>query len=402
MSEEVRAVKEIISLDKELPLDQIDQGIRRIKDLIIEKERGTVSENREFDPLHKLEKQVFEACRIIRRIMAALLEGFYPMTSEMEATAENIQIDCIGDIAQIEFKKPTDDFLVFLDEIKIKISQDFRYINKTFLSLLEQVKELEKTITNEFGGSDTLKEIEYFEMKINSEVGSIADSFNMYTTIDEIKHVVVAKLKHIKSLVSLKKNDDMKKVDNARKNIKKLKKRISKVESNALKISKKAKLFQKAATRDGLTGLYNRKAFDRRVEDALQVFNENGEPFSIVLFDVDKFKEINDTLGHVAGDKVLQKVSQCLEETFRKDDFIARYGGDEFVVVIAGLTGEKAQEKISVFNDNLKKRRFVSYKEGEVDITVSAGLALPVDGDVSETLIERADKAMYEIKQKNA
>jgi len=70
--------------------------------------------------------------------------------------------------------------------------------------------------------------------------------------------------------------------------------------------------------------------------------------------------------------------------------------------VIEGLTGEMAQERISGFNKNLKKRRFVSYKEGEIDITVSAGLALPMEGDIPEALIERADKAMYELKQKNA
>ena len=129
-------------------------------------------------------------------------------------------------------------------------------------------------------------------------------------------------------------------------------------------MAKKAELFQEAATRDGLTGLFNRKALDLKLIEYLNTLSIKGEPFSIVFFDVDKFKEINDTFGHVAGDKVLEKVSQCLIETFRKGDFIARYGGDEFVVAIEGLTDEMAQERISLFRKNLKKRRFVSYKNG--------------------------------------
>jgi diguanylate cyclase (GGDEF)-like protein len=87
-------------------------------------------------------------------------------------------------------------------------------------------------------------------------------------------------------------------------------------------------------------------AFDTNITDSLKAFSKEQGPFSLVLFDVDKFKWINDTLGHVAGDKVLQKVAQCLKETFRKDDFIARYGGDEFAVVIEGLNEEMAREKI--------------------------------------------------------
>ena len=165
-------------------------------------------------------------------------------------------------------------------------------------------------------------------------------------------------------------------------------------------MSKKVEQFQTVAMKDGLTGLYNRKAFDTRVKGAMKVFSELGQPFSIVLFDVDKFKEINDTFGHVAGDKILKKVSQCLVETFRKNDFIARYGGDEFVVVIENLTKEMAGERILNFRKNLRKRRFMSYAKGDVNLTVSSGIAMVEEGDTLESLINRADKAMYASKNK--
>ncbi|MDB9823418.1 GGDEF domain-containing protein, partial [Deltaproteobacteria bacterium] len=121
-----------------------------------------------------------------------------------------------------------------------------------------------------------------------------------------------------------------------------------------------------------------------------------------ILFDVDKFKKINDTLGHIAGDKVLKKVAECLEETYRKDDFIARYGGDEFVVIIDGVTEKMAVERISAFNRVFKRKRFISQKTGEINLSVSAGATSAIKGDTMENLVERADRAMYALKRMNS
>ncbi len=401
VTEDIRAIKGMITPDGKLPLGDIELGIRNLKDMIITKERIFEPESDEPNPLSEMEGRLIEACRVIKRIMSAILDDFYPMTEVMKAEADKINIQCKGEMEAIEFKKPSDELLHFIQKIKIKISEDFKEINSIFFILLEQVKDLERSISSEFTGEKPIKEVEYFEMKINQEVGSIAEVFNFHNTINELKKVVLTKLNNIKNLVALKKNEEIKRNRVAWESIKKLKKRIDEVESKARKISKKAALFQKAAMRDGLTGLFSRSAFDYRLKEALSALNENEKGFSLVLFDVDRFKSINDTLGHVAGDKVLKKVAECLEETFRKDDFIARYGGDEFVVVIEGFTEAMALERIPIFNENLRKRRFISYKEGEISLTVSAGITQVQKGDTLESIIERADKAMYELKQSN-
>lgn len=396
IAEDIRNIKEMILPDGELSLDEIDTEIRKIKEKIIEKESDQP------DQLDDLTNRLIESCRIIKRIMAAILEDFYPMTEEMQEAAQKIIIDCKGDIGQVELKKPSENLLNFIDRIKIKISDDFKEINSVFFILLEQIKELEKSLSVEFGGEMPLKEIEYFEMKINREVGSIAQSFDVCTTISEVKKLVVEKLKNIKDIVSLRKKEETKKHQVARENIANLNKKIVEVEKKARKMAKKAERFQEAAMKDGLTGLFSRSAFDVKIEEAMKTFKERGISFSLILFDVDRFKSINDTLGHVAGDKVLKKIAECLEETFRKDDFIARFGGDEFVVVIEDFAEDMARERILKFNKNLKKRRFVSHKAGEVKLTVSAGIATVMEKDTLESVIERADKAMYEIKGKNA
>jgi diguanylate cyclase (GGDEF)-like protein len=321
------------------------------------------------------------------------------MPKELEEKSRGIQLDCRGEIARIEIKGPTDAFLKFIEELKSRISEDFRYINQTFLLLLDQIKELEKTFADEFGGENTVKEIENFEMTINREMGSITDSFNIYKTINEVKSVVIEKLKKIKSLVSIKKEKEMRRAQTARENIHRLQNRIKKAELEARNMSKRAEQYHVVAMKDALTGLYNRRAFDARIQGAFKRFQETGEPFTVILVDIDKFKEINDTFGHAAGDKVLQKVAQCLEDTFRKDDFIARFGGDEFVIMIDDLTEEMAKERILNFTKSLKKRRFYSYKEGNVTLTASAGFAMTQEGDTPASLLGRADQAMYDSKK---
>lgn len=398
LMEEYDALKKMVAPEKELPLVEIENQVEKLKSKIF-----TLETKEDFDARNKLDElsdHLLKSCRIIKRIMVALMDDFYPITGELKAEADSIDIKCQKEMDQVEFEAPANAFLSYVQGLRRKISEDFKYINNTFLMLLKHVKELEKTLTSEYGQDVRLREIEQFETNVSTQVGSIADSFNIHSTIDEIKSAVVEKLTKIKQLVAQKKKEEVEKARKTQENINKLKQRIKKTEKDARAMAKKVDYFQTAATKDGLTGLYNRKAFDRRLNDALKTFSEEGIPVSLILFDVDNFKWINDTLGHVAGDKILQKVAQCLGEAFRKGDFIARYGGDEFAVVIEGLDEEIARKKILDFNDLFGKKRFFSHNIGDVNVSVSAGITMSIEGDNIEDFINRADKNMYESKKK--
>jgi diguanylate cyclase len=397
ISAKIRGIKERITPEGEIVLDDIIALNRDLKDSLLAKERESGGEK--INEIELLTERFLESCRAIKKIMAAILEDFYPMPDDMKKAADSIRLECKGKPSEIEIRKPSDELLEFIGKIKIKISKDFTEINNTFVSLLGQVKELEKSLVADFSGDSGIKEMENFESDINLQVGNITESFNTYSTIEEIKEAVIGKLVKIKDLVSLKKKQEIEKTAAAKESIERLNQRINAVEKKAQQMTLKAKEYHKAAMRDGLTGLFTRGAFDAKIRESFENYRAQKREFSIIVFDVDKFKDINDKLGHIAGDKVLKKISECLEESFRKDDFIARYGGDEFTVIIEDLTEEMARQRIEVFNKNLKKRRFVSQKHGEIKLSVSSGTAKIMENDTIESLIDRADKAMYESKE---
>ncbi|MBL7181200.1 MAG: GGDEF domain-containing protein [Desulfobacterales bacterium] len=398
-TEEFDPIKKMVNSEKALPLDLIEKEIGRLRSKIFAIETGKGFEEDRIAALEAIRAGLLGVCRIVKRIMDSLLDDFYPLSSELKATSDLIQIDCHADITQTDLEAVAADLLGFIKGLKITISKDFRYINNTFLALLEHVKKLERDLASEFDEDIRQKEMEQFEIKIRDEVGSIVDSFSIHATIDGIKRAVVERLAKIKNLVSKRKKEEMKRFRKAQENITTLKKRIVAAERDAGEMAQKAKQFKMAATNDGLTGLFNRNAFDIRLKSALKAFNEGEGPFLVVLFDVDDFKHINDTFGHVSGDKVLQKVAQCLKGTFRKHDFLARFGGDEFAVIIEGLDEHMARERILKFKENFTKKRFFARDIGDIKVTTSAGVAQVTAKDSPDDLLHRADMDMYASKR---
>ncbi len=398
LSRELEALQGLLDPKEQLDIDAIETQFNSLKGKILAAEVEAICLE-DIASIKETKETLVSACRGLRRIMVAVTEDLYPLDTVLDQKASKVDIDCTKDLQKEDFERVSKELLSFVAGLRKKIEEDFKYINSTFKAFLEQIKELEKTLAAELGGEERIKEIEYFEMNINEHMGSIVRSFDIHTTIDEIRHVVMEKIEKIKQVVSLKKEEEVERARAAREHMENLQKRIMEAERQAQEMSRRAEELKTVAMKDGLTGLYNRKAFGMRIENALQRTRTSGEGFSLIMFDVDGFKEINDTFGHVAGDKVLVKVAECLKASFRENDFIARYGGDEFAVIIEKMGRQMAFDRLQAFKKNLAKIRFVSHKKGEIRITVSSGVAEATPEDSVEAVIERADQEMY--KEKN-
>ena len=162
---------------------------------------------------------------------------------------------------------------------------------------------------------------------------------------------------------------------------------------------------QHLATKDPLTGLYNRRGFEEevlRIIKDITYARENPEArkhfyvdsISILFFDIDNFKKLNDVYGHKIGDQTLQRVAQLISGKVRNVDFVARWGGEEIVAALVGTNEDEAYKKAEEIRAAIKSR--VKVKDNPV--TVSVGLASFESGVTLKELVERADKAMYEAK----
>jgi diguanylate cyclase (GGDEF)-like protein len=148
------------------------------------------------------------------------------------------------------------------------------------------------------------------------------------------------------------------------------------------------------AATDGLTRIANRRTFQETLERELSRANRGGTDVTLVLLDIDHFKNLNDTHGHQAGDDVLRAVAQCLKESCRIFDTPARYGGEEFALILPGCS---AQDSV---NGADRFRKAVKAIESEFPVTVSAGVATyPLHASDVETLIGKADAALYRSKE---
>ncbi|MBW2519750.1 MAG: diguanylate cyclase [Deltaproteobacteria bacterium] len=156
--------------------------------------------------------------------------------------------------------------------------------------------------------------------------------------------------------------------------------------------------FEEISIRDDLTKLYNRRYFYRRMQEELSRTSRYDVPLSLIFFDVDDFKRINDTYGHTQGDKVLMKIGKFLKETARESDIPVRFGGDEFAIILPNTTANGANDLANRISASIRHQQFQNL-EGEC-ITISMGISTYCrKAQVSlDDFVKLADEAMYKSK----
>ncbi len=171
--------------------------------------------------------------------------------------------------------------------------------------------------------------------------------------------------------------------------------------SSALDNVRLISLTKQASITDALTGIYNRRFFVETLEKQMSFAKRHKEPLSLLIADLDYFKNLNDTYGHTAGDRALQQVSTILKDSIRTSDVLCRYGGEEFAIIMpkTGISG--ALEKAEKIRQYAESARFDTMTPGKsVGITISIGVAsFPENGTEYDTLVDAADGALYKAKR---
>ncbi|MBI4979588.1 MAG: GGDEF domain-containing protein [Spirochaetes bacterium] len=153
-----------------------------------------------------------------------------------------------------------------------------------------------------------------------------------------------------------------------------------------------------SATHDQLTGIYNRRIFEQFLENEINICSrqyKEGYRSSLIMFDIDRFKAINDTKGHGAGDMVLKKLSATVQGVIRKSDIFARFGGEEFILIVSGNNARHAMLSAEKLRTTIERTSFFD----DVTITASFGITELHEKDAVAAALERADKALYAAKE---
>lgn len=156
---------------------------------------------------------------------------------------------------------------------------------------------------------------------------------------------------------------------------------------------------KKLSITDGLTQLYNSRYFYTQLKGEIERFNRYGHKLSLLLLDIDKFKEYNDSFGHLEGDKILVHLGRIIKSCLRKMDTAYRYGGEEFTIILPGTHGDEARTVAERLRSAVAAEDFTHGRNPDVSITISIGVTQYRQEEKISSFVQRADQAMYQSKQ---
>jgi len=214
------------------------------------------------------------------------------------------------------------------------------------------------------------------------KVGTYTNQLEQTTSVEEVRDISKGIMSETQSIVSQSHS---------------LKQEMDETVSEIDALKKELEGVKQAAKTDMLTGLFNRRGFEESVSGAIEQAREMKTPLSIIILDIDHFKRVNDTHGHLIGDNVLKLLAKLLRENTKGKDIVARFGGEEFILVLPDTPlkgGFVLAEQIRL---TLKSMRWINKTTGQpIDtITISLGIAEYKPGEDLDTLIERSDNALY-------
>lgn len=238
-----------------------------------------------------------------------------------------------------------------------------------------------------------------FHQTLGGQMEGIRESFVIGQSINEIKGFVFAKLAVIRNVIDNKAKEDAVRYEKACSEIEELQKNIRTMKKEIGQAKERTKSLEREVLLDSLTGIHNRRAYEQRIMEEMQRYRRYQQTFSLILFDVDRFKDLNDRFGHRAGDKCLKEIINRIKLCIRNTDFLARYGGEEFAIILPGTNREGACIVAEKVRRSIEMTRFY-YQNQSIPVTISLGVTEVKSVDPEpETVFSRSDDAMYRAKR---
>ena len=283
-------------------------------------------------------------------------------------------------------------------DVQLKINHERLDIEVFLKQVTGRLMELDKYIQ----GSQN-----HFERtKVNSKALGDAVKFEMQTLVTNadagidittLKEQIQIGLEAIEKHIDGYKKIETEHHSTANNDVKELLGRLADLEKESSKLKARVQKERMQAQVDTLTGIANRLGYDQHLAQEYARWKRFGNPLTLVVWDIDHFKRINDDYGHAAGDKALKTIAHLLAGKVRETDYLARYGGEEFILIMPGATMDSAKNVAEKLREIVANSGF-HFKGAPVKITISAGIAEFTSNDTPINVFDRADKALYHAK----
>lgn len=329
-----------------------------------------------------------------------LNESLNNLTNEHLARASELR-ECVRNCDDPDrLLEMNQDILMLLQVAFRKVGGEIEQFTHLVQEIGKNLVEMEAEICS---SSSTSRETFYknkdFNNLLEQNVREITDSIHISRNLKDIKEYLASKFEGIRLGIEQKRRQDELQLSKAQKEIDRLKRHLRQMKDELSRVQTEAQSLEKEVLLDPLTGIHNRRAYEKHVKEEFSQYRSNGRVFSMLLIDIDHFKQVNDQFGHWAGDRCLVEFTKLVRHTLRGADFLARYGGEEFIALLPG-TDEQGIVTVSEKIRQVIERAQFMCKEQIIPITISiGGTHVRPEDDSPETIFNRVDAALYKAKQ---
>ena len=309
---------------------------------------------------------------------------------------ENIRLSLL---AELTIERLLEACLRTIEIIISSINEERQSAQHFLLKLNEALTSVQQSLISSQQNSNSIKEkMQLLNQQIEHQISVLGKETQTATSLEQLQVLVTGKLGAITNSLQQKELLERQEREMLMLAVKEMEMRLRELEAEAAQFKKRLAEQKFRSLQDALTELPNRAAFDERFELELKRWKRYDKPLSIVLADVDHFKNINDSFGHSAGDKTLKVIARALRQSLRDTDFIARYGGEEFILLFPETAVHELEGPLNSLREKIKRIPF-KFKDQNVPITISFGATQLRPSDTGREAFDRADEALYDAKR---
>ena len=294
------------------------------------------------------------------------------------------------------------ELLPILDDLAtlmLAISDSGQHEFETYLQRLnERLESFQSNLQAASDGhADSRSAAQAMDTQIREQVDGLQNSMHEAADLDDLKQVLENQLEGLLGTMDQHRKQRDEREQEVAGRLKSLAERVALMEQEALGFREHLEEQRQKALIDPLTGLPNRAAWSERLDHEISEWQQHGNTLMLAMLDLDHFKRINDNYGHLAGDKVLKLIASVLRKRLRGTDFIARFGGEEFVLLMPSTAPAAGMKLLEYLRASIEACPF-HFKGERVTITISMGLTAFKPGEHSDLVLKRADQALYRAK----